>query len=136
MGHFGFIFKVYFPCFQNCFISRLEVSLEVSFEWVTCRSVLLEPRTVSDSSVWFGELIQLVHQKEPVQNNRLLWITDNKVVDNVQFLAQTDRFASQDLDVSLGATAFILCCLYVFCFTLKVPVAIDLYCMNHQEPQF
>uniref|UniRef100_A0A671PDY5 Zinc finger protein 341-like n=1 Tax=Sinocyclocheilus anshuiensis TaxID=1608454 RepID=A0A671PDY5_9TELE len=54
-----------------------------------------------DASVRCGELIQLVHQKEPVQKNDSLqtvclrlWITGNNVVNNVGFLAQTKRFAS------------------------------------------
>ncbi len=40
----------------------------MSFDWVTYR-LLLEPRNVSDSSVKFEELVQLVYQKEPVKNN-------------------------------------------------------------------
>ncbi len=32
--------------------------LEASVDWVTCRSVLLEPQTVSDDSVRFDELVQ------------------------------------------------------------------------------
>ncbi len=35
--------------------------LKVSFDWVTCRSVPLEPQTVSDTLVQLGELVQLVH---------------------------------------------------------------------------
>ncbi len=63
-----------------------------------------------DSSVWFGELDQLVHQKEPVQNNDSfvnqtslrticlrLWIKGNNVVNMFMFLAQTNCFISWDL---------------------------------------
>ncbi len=80
--------------------------LKVSFDWVTYR-LLLEPWNVSDGSVKFEELVQLVYQKEPVQKNdlfmnrtslrtvcRRLWITGNNVVNNVEFLPQTDCFAS------------------------------------------
>ncbi len=33
-----------------------------------------------------------------------LWITGNNVVNNFDFLPQTDRFTSQDLNLSSGAT--------------------------------
>ncbi len=59
----------------------------------------------------------------------ILWITGNNVINNVQFLAQTDRFTSWDLNISSGAT-----CIH---FVLPVVlVATDLHFMNHQGPQF
>ncbi len=96
------------------------------------------------------ELLQLVHQKESVQKNHdefvnrislrtvclRLWITGNNAVNNVQFLAQTDCFASYDLIISSGAMEinFMLpACIFL---TLKVPVTIDLHFINHQEAQF
>ncbi len=60
-----------------------------------------------------------------------LWITGNNVVNDVQFLSQTDCFSSEDLNISPGATG-IHFVMPVFAFlSLKVPVAIDLHFMNH-----
>ncbi len=62
--------------------------------WVTF--VLLALRTVSDASVRFSELVQKKDSfVKSLQTNCLrLWITGNNVVNNVQFIAQTDCFAS------------------------------------------
>ncbi len=58
--------------------------------------MLLALRTVSDASVRFSELVQKKDSfVKSLQANCLrLWITGNNVVNNVQFLAQTDRSAS------------------------------------------
>ncbi len=58
--------------------------------------MLLALRTVSDASVRFSELVQKKDSfVKSLQTNCLrLWITGNNVVNNVQFIAQTDCFAS------------------------------------------
>ncbi len=74
------------------------------WKWVLMGvTVLLEPWTVLDASVRFSELVQLFHQnnrfKRTIHSLRTslrtvclrLWITGNNVVNNVQFLSQTNN---------------------------------------------
>ncbi len=59
------------------------------------------------------------------------------IVNKVQFLAQTDCFASEDLNMSSGGTGINSTLPdMLFFFTLTVPLAIDLHFMNHQGPHF
>ncbi len=62
-------------------------------------------------------------------------ISSNDVVNNVQFFAQTDPFASYDLNILSGATGIYFVLPDAF-LTLKVTAAIDSHFMNHQWPLF
>lgn len=89
-------------------------SENVSFGWGPCRSVLLEPQTVSYGLVRFSELgyqVQTGHLR--------LCISGSYVVNNVLFLEQTDRFASSwDLNISSQATVLPVRD-FIYFFTLK-----------------
>ncbi len=74
------------------------------FWFSNCKSVLLKSQTVSDRSVWFGKELKRTSSKERVvcePDTTLgclysmgLWIISNNVVNNIQFIAQTDWFTS------------------------------------------
>ncbi len=58
----------------------------------------------------------------------------NNVVNDVQFLAQTDRF-TQDLNISSRATGIHFVFLDMLLYSQK-QAATDLHFMNHQGPRF
>ncbi len=93
-------------------------------------------------------MVHLVHQEEPVQKNDLfpnqtslwsictrLWITGNNVVNNAQFLAQSDPFNSYILYISSGSVNLVFL-VPAFFFYFQVPEAADSHFMNHQGSRF
>ncbi len=101
-------------------------SPKVSSDWVTCRSVLLKQNCFRHFSM-IGEMAQLVHKKSDKYGNN--------AVNNVQFLAQTDRFTTLRSQCIIRSHWFKM---YVsWCAFFKAGIFF-LVCIlwNHKGPQY